>query len=162
MTTSARHQNLVLAVKQRVGGRCHGFTKAVLEAMKIDRSHYDQEALRFRREARCFDGGLDMPRGFTPDVFLIKPNEQEAVCYEVESTAAVDASRLVPYVNWFWFLDDHEWKLRLFIVRAFSSHGVGAELDLFGISATWHAECKIHIVGNLGEDPTARKNGASA
>lgn len=91
-----------------------------------------------------------MPSGFTPDVFLIKPRAHEAICYEIESTSAIDDSRLVPYVNWFWFLDDHEWKLRLFIVRAYSSHGVGAELDLFGIGATWHSDRKVHLVGQLG------------
>ena len=82
-----RHRNLVRAVKERVGGQCHGFTKAVLKAMSIDRSRYDKKALHFRHEARCLDGGLAMPRGFTPDVFLIRPNEQEAICYEIESTA---------------------------------------------------------------------------
>lgn len=91
-----------------------------------------------------------MPRGFTPDVFVIRPEEQEVICYEIEAASTIDESRLVPYVNWFWFLDDHEWKLRLFIVRSYSSHGVGAELDLFGISATWFANQNIHIVGQLG------------
>lgn len=150
MTMSTRHQTLVHAVKERVSGQCRGFTKAVLKAMNIDRSRYDQKALRFRQTARCLDGGLAMPRGFTPDVFLIKPRAFEAICYEVEATSTIDASRLVPYVDWFWFLDDHEWKLRLFIVRAYSSHGVGAELDLFGISTTWDSDYKVHLVGQLG------------
>ena len=158
MTMSERHRNLVQAVKQRVGGQCHGFTKAVLKAMGVDRSRYDRTALHFRREAHCLDGGLAMPSGFTPDVFLIKPHENEAICYEVESTSAIDEGRLVPYVNWFWFLDDHEWKLRLFSVRAYSMHGVAAELDLFGISSTWHAKRGIHIVGQLGKETPDRES----
>lgn len=161
MTRSAQHQSLVHAVKEHVGGQCHGFAKAVLKAMKVDRSRYDQKALHYRQEARCFDGGLAMPRGFTPDVFLIRPERHEAICYEIESTSAIGASRLVPYVNWFWFLDDQEWKLRLFIVRSYSSHGVGAELDLFGISATWHSEQRIHLVGQLGKDQVPHE-GATA
>ena len=159
MTMNAQHRNLVRAVKQRVGGQSHGFIKAVLKAMGVDRSQYDQEALHFRREARCLDGGLAMPSGFSPDVFLIKSDESEAICYEVESTSSIDAPRLVPYVNWFWFLDDHEWKLRLFTIRAYSSHGVAAELDLFGISSTWNVKRQIHIVGQLGEDPSACEDG---
>lgn len=157
MTMSARHRHLVHAVKQRVGGQCYGFTKAVLKAMGVDRSRYDQTALHYRHEAHCLDSGLAIPSGFTPDVFLIKPDEQEAICYEIESSSAINESRLVPYVNWFWFLDEQEWKLRLFIIRSYSAHGVAAELDLFGVSTTWHADRGIHIVGQLGKDPPDRE-----
>jgi hypothetical protein len=146
------HRKLVLAVQQRVGGQCRGFTKAVLKAMGVDRSRYDKKAVRFRHEARCLDGGLPLPRGITPDVFVIKPVANQVVCYEIEAASTIDAERLVPYVNWFWFLDDQEWKLRLFSVRAYSSHGVAAELDLFGISTTWFVESKTLIVGQLGLD----------
>jgi len=95
---------------------------------------------------------LGIPRVIAPDVFLIKPDDQEVICYEIESRSAIDEERLINYVNWFWFLDDQEWKLRLFIIRAYSSHGVAAEHDLFGISSTWSTKQKVHIVGQLGNE----------
>src|SRR5262245_42372723 len=162
MTRGARHRNLVQAVKQRTDGQCRGFTKAVLKVMGIDRSRYDQTALRYRREAPCVDGGFPLPAGFTPDVFRIKPQEEEVICYEIESTAWIDASRLVPYVEWFWFLDDQGWRLRLFIIRPYSSHGVSAELNLLGISATWHIESSVHVVGSLGVEAPKQESSLCA
>lgn len=151
MTMSTRHQTLVNAVRDRVNGQRRGFTKAVLKAMGIDRSRYDKKALHLRHEAKCSEGGLPLPSGITPDVFLIRPAELEVICYEIESSASINERRLVPYVNWFWFLDEHGWKLRLFSVRAYSSHGAASELDLFAISTTWHIRSGIHIVGQLGK-----------
>lgn len=149
---SKKHRDLVNAVRQRVGGRGGGFVKTVLKAAEIDPRRYDHKAQRFRRAAPCLDRGLGIPRVIAPDVFLIKPDDQEVICYEIESRSAIDEERLINYVNWFWFLDDQEWKLRLFIIRAYSSHGVAAEHDLFGISSTWSTKQKVHIVGQLGNE----------
>jgi hypothetical protein len=129
-----QHRALVEQLLTKTGARRQHFKRALIKELKIDRRSADLEYLADSR--------------ITPDGFVIDHARSEVICYEVETTSPINEARLGPYVDWWWYLDDLDWKLRLVILRGYSCHGVAFELDLQKVSLTWLSQRPI-IVGNV-------------
>lgn len=127
-----QHCKLVSKLLAEAGAQQYRFKRALISQLKIDRT----------------DMGPLARLKMAPDGYRIDHEQAEVICYEVETTTPINESRLVPYVNWWWYLDDLFWNLRLIILRGYSCHGVAFEVDLRAVSMTWHCKGPV-IVGNV-------------
>jgi hypothetical protein len=128
-----QHRKLVEKLLVEAGAQRRRFKRALISQLKID-----PEAL----------GSLATLK-MAPDGYLIDHERAEVICYEVETTSSIDEGRLVPYVDWWWYLDDLGWNLRLVIVRGYGCHGTAFEIDLRTVSLTWDIENPSFIVGKV-------------
>jgi hypothetical protein len=127
-----QHRNLVDKLLTEAGARRHCFKRSVRAELKLAR-----EDLGPLTEIRI-----------APDGFMFDHAREEVICYEVETSSPINEERLAPYTDWWWFLDDLGWTLRLVVLRGYRCHGVAFEIDLQAVSLTWHSDVPA-IVGNV-------------
>lgn len=122
--SDTRHNRMVVKILQaNPGAHCERFRerveKALIPAVR-------REWGKSPRYLRVLHENCLRDLYVRPDAFLIKPAEEELVCWEVEDGHRYTAGK---YYSPFWLLDDLYWKLR--IIRVDAITGGELEVDAF-------------------------------